>query len=1308
MKKVTKITALIFIFLFFGVSGIAFYFFNSNIWKHTVENLVRDQLSKRSDLMLTITEISGMPVVGYLNVRGIQLSTPKGYTIAELSKVNLSYGLFHFLFNRGEIRLLAVDGVKFSYPAALDSLASHIRPAMTGGIKPHLSFDRCVLTNLSILDSRHLLNPLISSREIVGKIQIFQDSLTAEMKNADIFIHPVDENFRVNNTQLVLKTDSLFVKNGLIENKSSQFRFDGYVILDSVINAKIDYRLDNLMLSERFSNADSVFSKRDYLNMRGNLGIKDQLINITSNFYGQLIGNPLKDGFVSGHYRQGYFRLDTLICVSRRQELNASIVGSLRDGVNANVSVRNIDLSPWRTFPLRTSINGQLHLASRGGLFSPDTLISDIALRNLLIDTLSIDAVDGKLLYTDGKIAILDSVDVEVKNTYAHIRGECNLKKNTIDIRTNFMCDDAGMISEFAGINNLEGRIEGYLETVGYLNAPDVRGWMRGINLGSSNLKFQEAVARFGFMNIRQKRFGDIYIEATNGLLPFLKEDIPLASMIIRFDQDTTVVRSIRVVGKDLNIELQGKIVRFSDIFFDRINVLYAGNNLSNIDPIQISLKQDTIRLAEVRFALNQGMLTLSGESVQNKIRSAVANITNIDIKPLNAYLKGSRGVSGILNGLVSYTDTPTGPSIYDRIQIADVNISGKTFKNVRLESRLYDNKIILENIFLEDRENGYINGFGHIDCHLSGHDSTSFLEPTDLLSIQLQFDNFDFSIPGSYVLPKQNKDGRLSGIFTISNTLSRPEINYDLIIAGPVFGRLTGDSILVTGDYRDQKLNFSGLQIRDKHGLTRGSGYLPYDISFYPMTVKYQRDSLVNFDFTMHSSSLEFLSAYINNIESIEGDYDIALNITGTPNNPVRSGNITAKNGTIQLTSLENPVTGVTGSAVLDENMMEIISLDGYMLKPLSRRRVDTFKQKLRKYTLEILFPPSKSPEEPNVNITGTVDFSRFFRPKFNITMTGNELYIRTLLAEQEGILDGTFTVIGGDTMAIEGDVDVNEFIIRNEFGGKSETLLDVAPKKSRVYTTINLHTMIPGNLYLRNSQLDCELEGEIWIIKNGSEPYRYSGTLDIRKGKFFYYGWEFDVVRGSITFDPTEFNPTLDIEARVDLASSNEVNPTDETGDAEDYVTVRLSGDLQNPALEFESDKYNEGDILMFLTRTQLGTDDAFNQSRISSDAMNVFGMYFERQLEKSIGRISGLDEFELRTKGNLLSNQQPDQWSVSLGQKLAPNLYFKYERSLSLIEPTQLFGIEYRLNRNFSVSGEVEEDGSFRIKYLYKYRY
>jgi autotransporter translocation and assembly factor TamB len=293
-----------------------------------------------------------------------------------------------------------------------------------------------------------------------------------------------------------------------------------------------------------------------------------------------------------------------------------------------------------------------------------------------------------------------------------------------------------------------------------------------------------------------------------------------------------------------------------------------------------------------------------------------------------------------------------------------------------------------------------------------------------------------------------------------------------------------------------------------------------------------------------------------------------------------------------------------------------------------------------------------------PNLTISGGIDFTEFFRPRYDITLKGEELYLRTLLAEQEGVVTGSFTMTGRDSILYEGEVEVEDFIIRNEFAGREEVIQNNKP--SKFYSAVNLHLIIPGSLQFKNAQLDGDLDGEMWIIRNGDEPYRFSGTLDILDGSFYYYGWEFEVVSGSISFDPIEFNPTLDIEAQVDLAAYGMADTTSSSSGESELVTVYLTGYLDNPSLEFESANYSQSDILMFLSRAQNIGSETTGQDQLSASAANVVGSWFERQIERNIGRMAGLDDFELRTNGNLLSsNPTTDQWSVVLGRKLASNL-------------------------------------------------
>jgi len=1302
VKKAFRITIWIFILLVFVGSAAAFYVFHSNIWKNASVDFINNQLSASFNLELTIRELHGSPF-GNLQFKHLRLITDKQNDIAEIGEINLRYGLLPFIFNKGEIKYLGIDSLQLSYPGSIDTLKKYLSGKTDTGSGREFNLQKIELTNLLLSDNKR---DLIRTDFIQGSCSISSDSISLFIDDANIGFDVINEDFIFKNASITLISDSLVIHDCHIENRSTKMGIAGYVLLDSTFVMDLVCNVENLNFLERLPDQHRLFLDDDYLNIEGRITARNQLVFTDFNFNGKFKDNRVTGGTLIGNFDNRDFNFSEFSFRSGNQKMQSSISGNIESGLSADIIIDQIDFSQWQLMKTHTQLNGLISLDVTGNILNPDSVFADVALNEVRFDTLAVDSVMGKLAYAFGKLEIIDTIRVQFEKTDLKFEGWCNLDSNYMNTRAYFYSEDIDALSDLSRISQLKGSLEGFLEATGNLGSPDLRGWLRGYDIGVSNLYFEDAIARFGLLNIQEKQFGDIYVEATNGTTFLLEDPIPLASLIFRFEGDTSIVRSLRVVGEDMNIEVQGKIIEFSDFYFDKIDAYGQGNTLQNIDPIHFSWNADTISLEEVRFSLNEGTVIVSGESINKKIQSAVMNVSGLNIDPFNAYLKGSEGIAGILEGLISYVDTSETPTVYSRMKVNNANLFGKQFNNVRFESRLIKNQIKLENILFEDNEKGYMNGYGTMNCHFPLTEGVAFIDSTDSLDIQLQFENFAFSTFSSFMLPKHSKDGKLFGSLSIANTMNAPEFNYQLKIMDPVLDRISGNELQIKGDYRDQKLEFTNITFRDDKGIATGSGYLPFTFALKPRLKIFNKDSSMYMNFSIHASALEFLSQYINSVESIEGVYDLAISISGTPNNPVRSGNVIAKDGIIHLTSLENPITGAVGSAILQNNKMEIISFDGYMLKPASRSRVDKFKHKLRAYTWDIFFPPVVSHDDPNVSITGDIDFTKFFKPVFNVQMNAKDLYMRTLLAEQEGLFNGAFTMTGGDTMNIEGEIDINEFIIRNEFQPSDPLIEELSVGKR--YTNINLHAIIPGNLYFRNSQLDCELEGEMWIIKNGPEPYRFSGTLDIRKGKFSYYGWEFEIVRGSVIFDPTEFNPILDIEATVDLASYAQSDSLDTGSDEEDNVLVRLSGDLQNPTLEFESGKYSESDIIRFLTRTQLGEEDPLNQDRLSADAMNIIGMYFERQLEKNISRISGLDEFELRTRGNLLSNQQPDQWSFVLGQKIMPNLYLKYERALSLIEPNQQLGIEYRLSRNISLTGEVNQNGSYSINYLYKYRY
>ncbi|MBL7136487.1 MAG: translocation/assembly module TamB domain-containing protein [Candidatus Marinimicrobia bacterium] len=1301
-----KIALWILIFLFFIASGAAFLLLNTQYWRSRVLSYINKQVEKRYGLVCNSSRLIGN-IFSNLHFEDFKISTKSDVELFRSSDLDIRYRIFSLLGKRPEIRSISIDSFSFSYPGSIDTLVEILKNAPNrdkGGIFNLRQID---IRNLNVVDSNKPENTILFSRLIYGKISLCPDSINIVADTAYIKFENINEDISLSNAELLLIGDSLVISGSTIRNRSTVGEICGFLNLDSSHAGELKIKFDNIVFADRFTGLGSIFDKNDYVDLDGCLKSIRDVIETDFEFCGKLRGRDITDGQLLAKIQNGKFDIKSLSFNSGEESIRGNINGDFDTGLLAEIDLNKLNLKNWGVFNSNTLLTGSLSLDVEGIKNKPTKIITSIKINNSRIDTLNFDQIAGELIYEDRHITISDTIFMKLYESILQLTGECDLNTNTINARSYLNSRDVSIFSSLLNIDTLNGAIEAFVEATGNIHNPDFRGWIKGDQFGIPQLSFDESIARFGMVNIGKKHFGDIYIESVDGKSSVIRGPIPLASLIVRFEGDTAYVRSLRVTGKDLNVEVQGSMVKFKDFYFDKIKVALEGNVFKNLEPIHFSWEEDTIKLDEVDFSLNQGEVRASGRVVNRKLQLASMDFANLNIDPLNALLRGSQGISGIIDGNVEYVSPNGSSSLKGKIDIKDISFIGQDFNNAHLEVVVEDNKLLISNFIIQDVDNGVASCKGYVSCHFPPEKDKPFICANDTIDIQIDFNNFLFSSFSSFVLPRIQKEGKLSGDVSIQNCTGNPLLIFNLAVNDPTFDKLVGNELIARGFYRKSKLMFNDLILKDSDGIYKGYGYLPFNVSIVPVKVTFGRDSVMSMNFSGHTTALSFLTNYIGDLDDARGEFDLALSLSGTPKKPIRSGNFSAKSGVLDISSLENTITGLEGSGVMNNNSMDIISLTGFMLKPQPRTKFEEVKDKLKSLTWDVLFPPKLAGNEPNLSITGKVDFTKFFQPGFNVRLIGEDLYIRTLLAEQEGIVSGVFTMTGRDSILIEGDVDISEFIIRNEFIKTEQLLKEVKP--SGVYTSINIHAAIPGNLYFRNSQLDGELEGEMWIIKNGDEPFRFSGDLDVRKGKFLYYGWEFLIERGSIIFDPTEFNPKLDIEAKVDLGSyvyqDSEESQTDRESE---YAMVRLTGDLEQPVLTFESENCTQSDILMFLTRAKRASDDFYNPEKFSSDALNIFGAYFERQVEKNVSRIIGLNAFELRTKSNILSDLQPDQWSMILGQKVARNLYVTYERNLSLIEPNQQVGIEYRLNRNMSIVGDVDQDGLINIKYKYKYHY
>ena len=110
----------------------------------------------------------------------------------------------------------------------------------------------------------------------------------------------------------------------------------------------------------------------------------------------------------------------------------------------------------------------------------------------------------------------------------------------------------------------------------------------------------------------------------------------------------------------------------------------------------------------------------------------------------------------------------------------------------------------------------------------------------------------------------------------------------------------------------------------------------------------------------------------------------------------------------------MDEPVTGINAKADLLNNKLSIKSFVG-SLNNSDGRRID----------------------KNNLNVSGSIDFTKFFEPRYAINTTGKNIFYRSLNQDIESFADLEIYIVGKDTIDISGTISVNNGAIYKEFAG-------------------------------------------------------------------------------------------------------------------------------------------------------------------------------------------------------------------------------------------------------------------------------
>ena len=475
---------------------------------------------------------------------------------------------------------------------------------------------------------------------------------------------------------------------------------------------------------------------------------------------------------------------------------------------------------------------------------------------------------------------------------------------------------------------------------------------------------------------------------------------------------------------------------------------------------------------------------------------------------------------------------------------------------------------------------------------------------------------------------------GNINGVGHISGSILAPK--FRLFAKGKQLGgRFTyGDSIFLVSMISKGKVNIDNLTIFDNNNKTKIYGY------FSPI------DKSINVNAHIRGAGVWIISFFDKYVSpkscNISGD----ITVKHTINFPSLDGSINIRNMTVIENRTGIKIGNLNGTVSFKGREINLIGIKGII-------------------------------GEGEVEANGSINLAKHsYKISTNLKNTFvNYNYINS-------IIDGNLTVKSGTrgTM-IFGNINVGEATISIPF--KSQ------PVGSKGLNNLYLDLTVDAtnnNIWLKNENANLEMGGKMKIFYNWGDLL-LSGKMETKRGKFYYYYKDFDVLRGTF-----EFNNTPVIDPKLDLLSRTVTTEGDS-------IFLNVSGTMRHPNFSLYSKPPHSSSEIIALLGLNLSWDELASLSSVEDAITNTAFNYFARRaLAEKFKEKFGLDVFDIeKSRG----------YRLSVGKYITKSIFVKIGTEVSPY-PRMEYTFEYRFSRWGSVYAGEDMFGNRRVLLNFKWRY
>lgn len=1058
--------------------------------------------------------------------------------------------------------------------------------------------------------------------------------------------------------------------NGIISYLDSQSKFIGSINIDE------------------FNISEDIFSRTPLKGKFSKLSGKVDFESVKGNINGNLsISNKLglgMSGDINIINKDSNVLLRSLNLYSEDSKLRVNGVWENSRRISGYFYLDSLDLSRWLIDQEPTLLSG---MAILEGTLDEKKALENIELTLEVVEygVFSDDesSFHGTVSYSDSVISTVDPVMLIIGESILSIDGKTNLKSRELDILADLENADINIINLFWMDEFKSGTATGKLKIRGTIEQPDAVADLNCKNIvyrdfSLNSLSFHsemESDSSFlsGFVNLK--------IEEGQ----WKDELFDSGTLDISFSKDRMIVENCHFKSGDDYLLVSGSWLSKNKYKVDKIQAAYRNNYLVNAKPIFIIYQDTTVLIEPFEIHINDGIL--DGILTFGTYSEGRLKMSNFDANVITQFIDNKYlDLSGIVFGEIGFSSSNENPIFDIDIALKKGFYLGEPYDQMNLAILFKSGIMHIDDISMtRDTSMGF---------QLSGTlPLENFHKNKSTVSVYTTYKDLSMPMLHKFIPNFYKLGGRATGMLKLFGSPDETKFEFNTIVKDAVFDRIFLGDVDSKGSYNNNYLIIDYADSKNKEEVIVSYGSLPLDLNLGSNRFGqfFMNDSL-NYHTKATLNSMHFLSPYIPELDSVRGNIDILLSLSGPASAIVRNGTIEVSNSSVYTMLINNPLISVDGKAVMNDNKMSIKYLNGASIKKVTDKQLQNV---------------------DNVSVTGFIDFTRFFQPDYSLLVNSinkKNIYIETLPIDLNGIVDSlNVAITGRDTVNISGTIEVVDVTLFHEF--ISEDIGSTLTADDGVVMSYSLNIPIKDEGKFQNSQVDALMIGEISLSKIGNQFWNIGGETYVEDGSIFSYKDNFTGLNGYVTFDNNGINPNMDLTAYTNIA--------------DEEIRLRIIGDLDDADLILESGSgYSESDILELLTWGKRFEDQEMSSTGFGIQANSLLGSLLETQIEKNLEEMSALrilkpDNIDISGTASFISGRnmsasernELEDFKISAKKKFGNKTYanLSYKKSFSLTNPDQLqIGVEYKLNRNLSLVGNMDDKGNLHLKYRYRYAY